>query len=87
MRTTRSVYLIRGTDNVTAADRFDTLAAEIAGVAMDSLARVDLAVTDAILLRATEELDPETQVQLERELAALLGDDVGEEEEKEEDME
>jgi hypothetical protein len=76
MKTTHSVYLIRGTDNATAADRFQTLDRDIAGVSLDDLVRIDLAVTDAILLRAAEQLDPDTRIEFERALATRLGDDV-----------
>lgn len=82
MRTTRSVYLIRGTEAMTADERLAALDDVVADVPIASLNQLRLSVTDALLLRSPDGLDSEMQRKLERELAISLGDNIAEEEEE-----
>lgn len=85
MNTTRSVYLIRATEEKTAAQRVNELPEQIADISVGDFTHHDLSVEDAILLRANTELDFEVQAEIERRIASVIGDDVEEEEEEEEE--
>jgi hypothetical protein len=65
---------------MTAEDRLATLGDEVAGFPLDSLDQLVLSVTDAILLRTPDPLESDTHRNLERELAAELGENYLEEE-------